>query len=590
MVDRPATTGRRADRDRSELAKALLVCRNAFIAVAGLSGLLNILMLTGSFFMLLVYDTVLPSHSLPTLVGLLVLVAVLYGFQGILDLIRSRMLVQIAAVLDISLTHRVYDAIARMPLRTRAVGDGLMPLRDLDAVRNFLGGLGPTAFCDLPWMVIYIAVCFLFHPLIGFAALAGAVILISLALLTEHLTREPIRASTGLASQRNALAETTRRNAEAVQALGMRGRLEQTWDRTNTEFLKSQQRASDVAGGLNVTTKTFRMLLQSVVLAIGAYLVIEQKATGGVIIASSILSARALAPVELAIGHWRGFVAARQSWKRLSDLFGALTPETAPTPLPSPKTSLKVEQLSVAPPGSRRIVLEDTSFDLMAGDALGVIGPSASGKSTLGRALVGVWRPFRGKVRLDGAALEQWDSDELGAHLGYLPQDVELMSGTVAQNIARFETDPSAEAVIAAAKAAHVHDLVLRLPDGYETAVGQNGAELSAGQRQRIALARALYREPFLVVLDEPNSNLDVEGEQALGAAIAGARARGGIVVVIAHRPSVLAAVNVMLILGEGRVQAFGPKDQVMAKLGQPRPVATGPQPLRPAGVEGRVG
>jgi len=552
---------------KSELAAALDACRGALVGVGALSGLLNILMLSGSFFMLLVYDRVLPSQSVPTLVSLMGLIVVIYLFQGVLDLIRSRILVRIGAALDVALSGRVYDALARMSLRARVIGDGLQPLRDLDQVRAFMGGVGPTAFFDLPWMVIYIAVCFAFHWLIGTAALAGALILIGLTFLTERLTREPVREATAHGARRNVLADSARRNAEVLQALGMRGRIETSWRGANDAFLRSQQRASDVAGGLGVSTKAFRMMLQSFVLAVGAWLVIKQQATGGVIIAASILTARALAPVELAIGSWKGFVAARQSWARLEALLAALPREAPRTPLPTPSQSLTVETLSVGPPGVAKVIVSDIAFGLAAGDALGVIGPSAGGKSTLGRALVGVWRPLRGAVRLDGAVLDQWDAEAIGARIGYVPQDAELIEGTVAQNIGRFDPSADAAAIIAAATLAGVHDLILRLPWGYETPVGQNGAELSAGQRQRIALARALYGDPFLVVLDEPNSNLDAEGEQALTAAILGLRARGAIVVVIAHRPSALAAVNLVLFIADGRMQAFGPRDEVLAKV-----------------------
>ena len=578
---------------RTELATALEACRGALIGVGALSGLLNILMLSGSFFMLLIYDRVLPSQSAPTLVSLTMLIAVIYVFQGVLDLIRSRILVRIGAALDVALSGRVYDAIARMSLRARPVGDGLQPLRDLDQVRAFMGGMGPTAFFDLPWMVIYIGVCFAFHWLIGTAALAGALILVALTFLTERMTREPVRAANAHGARRNVLAEPARRNAEVLQALGMRRRVETAWRGANDGFLRAQQRASDVAGGLGVTTKAFRMMLQSFVLAVGAWLVIEQQATGGVIIAASILTARALAPVELAIGSWKGFVSARQSWGRLETVLQSLPREAAQTPLPAPSKSLAVEALAVGPPGVAKTIVADIAFTLAAGDALGVIGPSACGKSTLGRALVGVWRPLRGAVRLDGAVIDQWDGESLGARLGYLPQDAELMEGTVAQNIARFDTAAEAPAIIAAARAAGVHELILRLPGGYETPVGQNGSELSAGQRQRIALARALYGDPFLVVLDEPNSNLDAEGEQALTAAIAALRARGAIAIVIAHRPSALAAVNLILFMADGRMQAFGPRDEVLAKVtkvASPLVEERAPSPLAGEGVGGADG
>ena len=547
--------------------------------------MINLLYLTGSFFMLEIYDRVLPSRSVPTLIGLAVIAFVLYAFQGVLDVFRGRVLVRIGASLDEALNARVFDLIVRLPLKTRMSGDGLQPARDLDQVRAFLSGLGPTALFDLPWMPLYLGICFIFHFWIGMTALVGALILVVVTLLTEMRTREPTKVAVETGAARNALAQASRRNAEVLQAMGMGGRAAALWGSANARHLAAQQRASDVAGGLGAVSKVLRMALQSAVLGVGAYLVIEQQATAGIIIASSILTSRALAPVELAIANWRGFVAARQSWKRLVELMAALPQREAPMPLPRPSSSLSVEGASAVPPGVQRFVVQDVTFALKTGNGLGVIGPSASGKSSLARLLVGVWTPIRGKVRLDGAALEQWDPEALGRHVGYLPQDVELFAGTVAENIARFDPEPDADAVLAAAKAANVHELILRLPDGYETQIGESGAALSAGQCQRIALARALYGDPFLIVLDEPNSNLDAEGEQALTQAILSARARGRIVVVIAHRPTALAAVDLVLMMADGRAQAFGPKDEVLSKVLRRAPgPADGAQPAQAAG------
>ncbi|HEX8165981.1 MAG TPA: type I secretion system permease/ATPase [Beijerinckiaceae bacterium] len=554
-------------RARSELNTVLASCRHAFVGIGLMSGMINLLYLTGSFFMLEIYDRVLPSRSVPTLVGLAVIAFVLYAFQGVLDLLRGRVLVRIGASLDEALNRRVFDLLVRLPLKTRTVGDGLQPVRDLDQVRAFLSSLGPAALFDLPWMPLYLGICFLFHFWIGVTALVGAIVLVAITLLTEMRTREPTRAASMTGQTRNALAEASRRNAEVLQAMGMGGRVAERWREANAKYMASQQRASDVAGGMGAISKVLRMALQSAVLGVGAYLVIEQQATAGIIIASSILTSRALAPVELAIANWRGFVAARQSWRRLTELFAALPVRGEPMALPRPSAAFAVEGVSATPPGGQRFVVQDVTFALKAGNGLGIIGPSASGKSSLARLLVGVWTPIRGKVRLDGAAIEQWDPEALGRHVGYLPQDVELFAGTVADNIARFEPEPDAEAVLEAAKAANVHDLILRLPDGYDTQIGEGGTALSAGQRQRIALARALYRDPFLIVLDEPNSNLDAEGEQALTQAILGARARGRIVVVIAHRPSALAGVDLILMLADGKAQAFGPKDEVLSKV-----------------------
>jgi ATP-binding cassette subfamily C protein len=576
---RPATRSQAS----SELREALAACWHAFIGVALLSGLINILYLTGSFYMLEIYDRVLPSRSIPTLVALSILAVTLFAFQGILDVIRSRILVRIAASLDEQLSGRVYDIVVQLPLRTKLQGDGLAPLRDLDQIRAFLVTSGPLALFDLPWMPLYIIICFLFHPWIGVAALIGALILTSLTLISEFRTRGPARIASGHIGTRNSLADASRRNAEALHAMGMAPRLAKLWGDANTKYLVSQQQTSDVAGGLGAISKVLRFVLQSAVLGLGAYLVIQQQATAGIIIASSILVARALAPVELAIGNWKGFVSARQSWRRLSDFLGALDKGAEPMALPAPKAQLVVENVTVAPPGIQRVVVQDINFTLKAGQGLGVIGPSASGKSSLARAVVGVWAPVRGKVRLDGAAMDQWAPAALGQHIGYLPQDVELFAGTVAQNIARFEPNAPSDAIIAASQSAGVHDLIVRLPEGYDTQIGEGGAVLSAGQRQRVALARALYRDPFLIVLDEPNSNLDSEGDKALTQAIMRVRARGGIVIVVAHRPSALAGVDQVLAMLAGRAHALGPRDEVLAKLFGPQSPGGPPASAVPA-------
>src|SRR6267142_401525 len=563
---------------RSELGDALRACRSAFIGVGVMSCMINLLYLTGSIFMLEIYDRVLPSRSIPTLVGLVILAGGLYIAQGALDLIRRRILVRIGTSLDETLNARVFETVVRLPLMVGGRNEGLQPLRALDNVRSFLGSMGPGAFFDLPWLPFYLAICFAFHVLIGVTALVGAVILITLTVVTEYMSRVPAREAMGLAARRNDLAATSRRNAEVLVAMGMSGRLTKRWSEANENYLSGNQRASDVAGGLGAIAKVMRMTLQSAVLAVGAYLVIHQEATAGIIIAGSILSARALAPVDLAIAHWKGFVAARQSWTRLNRLFETIPVQTQQTLLQNPSKRLTVEAVSIVAPGDQKVIVQDVSFALEAGNGLGVIGPSGSGKSSLVRALVGVWQPFRGKVRLDAAALDQWSSDVLGRHIGYLPQDVELFAGTVAQNICRFDPDAIAENVIAAAKEAGVHEMVVKMSDGYDTQVGEQGVALSAGQAQRVALARALYGEPFLIVLDEPNSNLDTEGDEALTRAVRAARERGAIVVVVAHRPIGIEAVDQLLVLKEGRMQAFGPKETV---LGQVLQRAAPPTPIK---------
>ncbi len=563
----------------NEFSAALSACRGAFLGIGLISAVLNALFLTGSFFMLAVYDRVLPSRSLPTLAALALLALGLYLFQAILDVIRGRALVRIGAALDEMLSGRIYDMIVRLPLKARPSGDGLQLLRDFDQARSYLSGPGPIALFDLPWLPFYLGICFLFHPLIGLTALVGALFLIILTLIADVLSRSPARQLAAQTASRCALAEAGRRNAEAVHAMGMAGRLTWAWDEVNSRHRASLRRAADITSGLGSISKVLRMMLQSSVLGIGAYLVIMQEATGGIIIAGAILASRALAPVELAIANWKGLVAARQGWSRLRLRAGQCPSLAKTTQLPAPYKCLAVEGMAVGPPGEERVVVQDASFRLNAGQALGILGPSAAGKSSLVRAIVGAWAPARGEVRLDGAALEQWDVEALGQHVGYLPQDVELFAGTVAQNIARFEQEPDPVALIAAANATGIHELVLRLPNGYETQIGEGGAALSAGQRQRIALARALYRDPFLVVLDEPNSNLDAEGDQALAQAILAVRERGGIAIVVAHRTNVIACVDHLLLLVDGRIQAFGPKDRVLSNLKPTQ--ASQPVPLK---------
>jgi PrtD family type I secretion system ABC transporter len=567
---------------KAELRDALASCLAAFIGIGVFSGLINLLMLTGSLYMLEVYDRILPSRSVPTLIGLSILTAVLFTFQALLEITRGRLLVRIGNQLDCRLGARVYDVVVRLPLRARAGGDGLQPMRDLDTVRAFLSGLGPTALFDLPWIPLYVAICFAFHVLIGVTVLCGAIILVALTLTTEILSRRPIKAATAQAALRNRLAEISRRNADALAAMGMTEALRSRWLDLGRAHLAQQKRVNDVAGGLGAAGRVLRMALQSAVLGVGALLVIWQEATAGIIIAGSILAGRALAPIDLAIANWKGFVAARQSWQRLGQLFVAMPAAAPRLELPAPTHTLTAEALGVAPPALQKLVVHDVNFTLKAGGAVGVVGPSASGKSSLVRAIVGVWPPARGCVRLDGAALEQWAPESLGRHIGYVPQDVELIEGTIAENIARFSPDAPAAAVIAAAKAAGVHDLVVSLPAGYETQVGEQGAALSAGQQQRIALARALYGDPFLVVLDEPNSNLDAEGEDALTRAILGVRARGGIVIVVAHRPSALAAVDHLLAMVRGTQQAFGPKEEILPRLIRRESPAPGPLKIVP--------
>lgn len=571
-------TGASEESPRTTLAAALLSFRSAFAGIGIVSAIINVLALTGSFFMLQVYDRAVPSSSVPTLIGLGVLAAFLYAFQGVLELVRSRLLVRIGIALDFKTSGPVYIAMMRLPLRTKLSGDGLQSFRDLDQVRSFLSSAGPTALFDLPWMPFYIAICFLFHFWIGVTALLGAIVLFGLTLLAEFLTKHPTHLASGHAATRSALAEATRRNVDVLQAMGFGDRFADRWSQINADYLQAHAKASDVAGTLGTISKILRMMLQSGMLAIGAYLVIQKEATGGIMIASSIMMGRALAPVELAIGHWKGFVSARQSWSRLTQLLAILKEEKTTLELPQPTASISVEAVSLSPPGDRKLVVRDATFALAAGDGLGIIGPSASGKSSLARSLVGIWLPVAGAVRLDGASLDQWTSRDLGRHIGYLPQDVQLFSGTIAENIARFDPAASGAEILEAARHAGVHDMIVHLPNGYDTQVGEGGFALSAGQRQRVALARALYGNPFLVVLDEPNSNLDAEGEAALTGAIQSIRSRQGIAIVIAHRPSALASLDLVAVMANGRLQAFGPKSEILNKMTR--------QPQQPAALK----
>ncbi|PTW62651.1 PrtD family type I secretion system ABC transporter [Breoghania corrubedonensis] len=564
----------------STLSGALSACRGAFFGVGAVSLVINLLMLTGPMFMLQVYDRVLASRSVPTLIVLAGLAGALYVFFGLLEDLRGRSLLRIGQRLDTQLSGASFAAAVNLPVALGRRGARLDPVRDLELVRQFLTGAGPAALFDLPWMPLYLAIVFLLHPYLGFLALGGATFIIALLVLNEATSRKPTQELAGLNGQKVTTLTSVRRNGEVVSAMGMLETLTNRWNAGNQRFLSRQQRASDRALMFASITKAFRFLLQSAVLGLGAWLVIRQEMSSGGMIAASIITSRALAPVEQAVAHWRGFVGARQARRRLDEVPRAET-HTPETELPAPHRDLKVEALMVAAPGETTALIQGASFRLAAGDGLGVIGPSGSGKTSLLRALVGVWPTSRGAVRLDGSELNQWTRTALGASIGYLPQDVELFEGTIAENIARFEPEPASEAVLEAARLAGVHDLVAGMDKGYDTQIGEAGARLSAGQRQRIGLARALYRSPFLIALDEPNSNLDAEGDAALTQAIKAMREKGSIVIVVAHRPSALAAVDTVLLMKDGRQAAFGPKQEVLDQL---QKAQTQPQPQAPAG------
>ena len=545
----------------------------ALVGVAIASMAVNLLALTGPLFMLQIYDRVLPSGSVPTLVALVALVTVLYAFFTALDATRARMLTRIGQHLVTVLAPRAFDGAMAIALHVTK-RPRPQPIRDLDQVRQFLSGSGPVAVFDLPWLPLYLAVVFLFHPVLGWVATGGALVMVCLMVAADLLAARPTATAQTLGAARADLAVAATDSAEAAAAMGFDHALRQRWIDESDRHLAAQRSGADRASAFGAAIKGWRFLLQSVILGAGALLAISGEISPGIMIAASIVAARALAPVEQAIAHWRGFVAARASWKSLKSAIAAVPAAGAITPLPQPGQRLEITALAVAPPGMRAPIVHDVSFALDAGDALGVIGPSGSGKSTLARALVGAWPPLRGSVRLDGADLDQWQRDDRGRFIGYVPQDAQLIEGTVAQNIARFENDAPAEAVVEAARLANAYELITGLPKGFDTEVGISGMALSAGQRQRIALARAFYGRPFLIVLDEPNANLDNVGEEALAAAVRATRESGSIVIVVAHRPSTLAMVNKILVVRDGVQAGFGPKEGVLPAFVAQRPAA----------------
>jgi len=563
---------------RSMLQALLPVLRPVLI----FSAVFNVLLLSGSFFMLLVYDDVLASRSAPTLAGLLFMVTIAYLFQGAIDVIRARVLMHSGAQADRRFCDRIYDVISRYEMEIGPLpSGGGAPVRDLDTVRAYITGQGPLALLDLPYVLLFLLILTLFHWALGLATLAGLVVMVVLMLSGDRRTREPAQHVASIAAARFALAEDVRRNSEVVRVLGMDGRRRASWDAVSLALIGAHDQLAGISGRTQVVSKAFRLFLQSFVLAVGAFLVIDGYATGGVIIAGSILSARALMPIEQTIGQWKGMTEASQAWRRLMALLNALPERQAPMPLPRPSTYLEVQSAVSGPPGRQRVTVANVSFRLDAGQALAVIGHSGSGKSTLMRAITGAWPLLRGAVRFDGAALDQWDPVELGRHIGYVPQAIEMFEGTIAQNISRFEVDADPQAIIAAAIAADVHDLILALPGGYEYPLGgPSGGGLSAGQKQRLALARALYGDPFLLVLDEPNSNLDAAGEAALVTAIQVAKARGAIVIMVGHRPSVFAAADYILLMAEGQARQMGERNEMLQRLNLQGPSAAAPAPV----------
>ncbi|EKF56921.1 ABC transporter HlyB/MsbA family protein [Agrobacterium albertimagni AOL15] len=532
--------------------------------VFGLSGIINILALTGAFYMLQIYDRALTSGSVPTLIWLSVIAVGLYLFQGMFDILRAQMLVRFGSNVDRQIAPLVHRVVIDMPRFGYSSAEASERGRDVDTVRSFLSGAGPVALFDLPWIPVYLVFVWMLHPVLGMMTLGGALFLACLTIAAELLSRRHAKEMTRAAIQRNNVSDNHVRNGDILYSMGMTDRAIDRFESANRRHLDTQTATSDIAGTFAGISKVLRMMLQSATLGLGAYLTIQGEMSAGAIIASSIVTGRALAPVDQAIAQWKGVISARRSWSRIKDTLAVLDRPPTQFDLPAPSEDLVVEGMTTVAPTTGTVLLTDVSFRLSAGQALALIGPSGGGKTTLARSLLGIWPLLRGSVRIDGADLKQWPTSFFTEHVGYLPQEVALLDGTVADNIARFDPDADAKMIFRAARAAGIHDLIVRLPNGYQTQIGPGGQSLSAGQRQRVALARALYGDPFLVVLDEPNSNLDAEGEEALMKAIVKVRERGGIVVIVAHRPSVLQAVDMVAVVQGGKLVSFGPKEEII--------------------------
>ncbi len=529
------------------------------------SALVNLLMLTGSLYMLQVYDRVLASRSVPTLLVLSILALGAYLLQGFLDAIRTKLISRIGAMIDRILAGHAATALFDFPLRGAAPEQATQPLRDIDAVRSFASGQGPVALMDLPFLPLFVIGCFILHPWLGWLAVAGSLFVVAMTVWLEIRSKKLGRDAQETAASRAVLAEEGTRNAMSIVALGMADVFRSRFETAHGRLVSSSLTLSEISSSIGATAKTSRYVLQSAVLALGAYLVIKGEMSAGAIIAASILTSRALAPIELAVTQWKQFVAARQSFRRLMHTIALGARRERDMELPGPRRTLSVENLDVNVPNvpGRRLI-QDVRLRLNAGEVLGLVGRSGSGKSTLAKALVGLMPPARGAIRLDGAFIHQWGPEQLGRCIGFAPQDVELFNGTIAENIARFARQPNSRAVLKAAEAAGAHDIIVGMPDGYETRIGAGGAALSGGQKQRIALARALYGDPFLIVLDEPNANLDADGNKALHAAIAGARSRGAIVIIITQRLTGLDGADFVGVMRDGRLVSFGPRGDML--------------------------
>jgi ATP-binding cassette subfamily C protein EexD len=575
---------------KTDLQRALKNCRGSFAMVGFFSLFINLLMLVPSIYMLQIYDRVISSGSEVTLVMLTLLMVALMLVMGGLEWMRSLILVRVSNRIEVNLNQRLYNAVFRMSLYTGGQGSSTQALSDLTSLRQFLTSNGLFAFFDAPWIPIYMLVMFIFHPVLGWIAVAGGVALVVIAIINDKATQNPLKEANKFQMAAAGMTSASIRNAEVIESMGMLDNVRGLWLRENLQSLAYQSSASQRAGFLINFSKTFRMLLQSLILGAGAYLAINQELTPGLMIAGSILLGRALAPIDLMIGSWKGFVSARQQYARLNTLLSQIPTTEEKMALPDPTGDLLLEGVVVSSPGSRTPIIKGIQLKIDAGDSVAIVGPSGAGKSTLARAILGIWPCLNGKVRLDGADIFSWDRAHLGPHIGYLPQDIELFDGTISQNISRFgELD--SEAVVKAAKSAGVHDMILALPKGYDSVIGATGGILSGGQRQRVGLARALYGEPVLVVLDEPNSNLDQHGEIALSRALEEMSQKGTTVITITHRPSVLAQVDKLLVIKDGRAEMYGPRKDVLPKLiaaqaaVQPQTVVPVPRPAAPKPV-----
>jgi ATP-binding cassette, subfamily C, bacterial exporter for protease/lipase len=559
----------------NEMLAALTAYKRAFFNIGLFSAVINLLMLAPALYMLQVYDRVLASGNQMTLLMLTLMILGLFGLMGALEWVRSQVVIRLGTQMDMRLNQRVYDAAFEAQLRTGSPAAG-QALNDLTSLRQFATGNALFAFFDAPWFPVYLFVIFMFSPWLGLLALGGAVLLMILAWVNQRVSQAPLKAASELSVQATQQASAHLRNAEAIEAMGMLDTLRGRWLAQHTAFLAQQNLASEKTATVSAWSKGVRLALQSLVLGLGALLAVQGQITAGMMIAGSILMGRVLSPIDQLIGVWKQWSSARLAYQRLEALLQCYPARAQRMALPAPRGELAVEQLSASAPGTRRATLANLSFTLPAGQVLGVIGPSGCGKSTLARLLIGVWQPLAGKVRLDGAELSQWDKHQLGPHLGYLPQDIQLFAGTIAQNIARF-AEVDADKVLAAAQLAGVHQLILQLPEGYETRLGEGGAGLSGGQKQRIGLARALYGLPAVIVLDEPNSNLDEAGEQALLQAIVQLKQHKRTLILITHKPNVLTLTDQLLILREGQLQAFGPTAKVLGAPVAAKPAAPKP-------------